>query len=218
MRGRNLILKGTGLFDGIEDDELDVMLKCLETVTCRYSKDDFVYRRGDTTDSIGVILSGSVKIVREDYWGNRTVLSDVGTGRTICAEYACSSDRLDMSIVASEPTEIMFLDIGRAARVCPSSCGFHTRLVRNIISSLARDSLGLNQRLDQISKRTTREKICAYLSDQAHSAGSNDFLITLNRQELAEHLGVDRSAMSTELSRMRRDGIVDFDRNHFILK
>ena len=218
MRGRTLILRNTGLFEGIEDEEMETMLKCLGAFTRRYAKDEFLFRRGDHTDCLGVILSGSVREVREDWWGNRTVLADVGKEQVICTDYACTSDPLDISIVATEPTEVMFLDVGRAANVCNSSCEFHNRLVKNLMRSLAGMSLGMNRRLDQLSKRSTREKICAFLSDQARAAGSSDFVIGMNRQEMADYLGVDRSAMSTELGRMQREGILEFQKNHFVLK
>ena len=218
MRGRTLILRNTGLFEGIEDDEMDTMLKCLGAFTRRYAKDEFLFRRGDRTDCLGVILSGNVREIREDWWGNRTVLADVGKGQAICTDYACTSDVLDISIVSTMPTEVMYLDVGRAANVCNSSCEFHNRLVKNLMRSLARMSLGMNRRLDQLSKRSTREKVCAFLSDQARAAGSSDFIIGMNRQEMADYLGVDRSAMSTELGKMQRDGILEFQRNHFVLK
>ena len=218
MRGRTQILRNTGLFEGIEDVEMETMLKCLGAFTRRYAKDEFLFRRGDRTDCLGVVLSGNVRGVREDWWGNRTVLGDAGREKVICTDYACTSDPLDVSIVATEPTEVMFLDVGRAANVCNSSCEFHNRLVKNLMKSLAGMSLGMNRRLDQLSKRSTREKICAFLSDQARAAGSCDFVIGMNRQEMADYLGVDRSAMSTDLGKMQREGILEFQKNHFVLK
>ncbi len=218
MRGRSQILRNTGLFEGIEDDEMETMLKCLGAFTRRYAKDEFLFRRGDRTECLGVVLTGNVRVVREDWWGNRTVLGDVGAGMPLCTEYACTSDPLDISIVANEPTEVMFLDVGRAANVCNSSCEFHNRLVKNLMRNLAGTSMVMNRRLDQLAKRSTREKICAFLSDQARAAGSSDFMIGMNRQEMADYLGVDRSAMSTELGKMQREGIIEFQKNHFVLK
>ena len=218
MRGKNQILRNTGLFEGIEDDEMETMLKCLGAFSHRYANGEFLFRRGDRTDCLGVILTGNVREVREDWWGNRTVLAEHGPEGTICTEYACTSGILDVSIVATEVTEVMYLDVGRAANVCSSSCEFHNRLVKNLMKSLASISMDMNRRLDQLSKRSTREKICAFLSDQARAAGSSDFVIGMNRQEMADYLGVDRSAMSSELGRMQRDGILEFQKNHFVLK
>lgn len=218
MRGRTQALRNTGLFEGIEDEEMDTMLKCLGAFTRRYAKEEFVFRRGDRTDCLGVVLTGRVREIREDWWGNRTVLADIGANGMICTDYACSSDPLDVSVVATEPTEVLYLDVGRVSNVCSSSCEFHNRLVRNLMKSLAGMSMGMNRRLDQLSKRSTREKICAFLSDQARAAGSSDFVIGMNRQQMADYLGVDRSAMSSELGRMQRDGVIEFEKNHFVLK
>lgn len=218
MRGRTQILRNTGLFEGIEDEEMNTMLKCLGAFSQRYSKGDFAFRRGDRTDCLGVVIVGNARGIREDWWGHRTTLADFGPGELICTDYACSSDPLDISIVITEPTEILYLDVGRAANVCTSSCEFHNRLVKNLMRNLASVSMDMNRRLDQLSKRTTREKICAFLSDQARAAGSSDFMIGMNRQEMADYLGVDRSAMSTELGKMQRNGILEFEKNHFVLK
>lgn len=218
MKARTRALRNTGLFEGIEDDEMDVMLKCLGAFTRRYAKDEFVFRRGDRTDCLGVVLSGRVREIREDWWGNRTLLSEHGADDTICTDYACSSDPLDVSVVATEPTEILYMDVGRVSNVCSSSCEFHNRLVRNLMKGLAGMSMDMNRRLDQLSKRSTREKICAFLSDQARAAGSSEFVIGMNRQQMADYLGVDRSAMSTELGRMQREGIIEFQKNRFVLK
>lgn len=213
------ILERTGLFEGIQPDEAKKMLKCLGAINRRYSKGDYVFRRGDRTDCLGVVTEGCVRIVKEDYWGNRTVLSEVRTGGMVGCEYACSSERLlDVSVVAVEHSEVLFLDVNRIANVCTSSCEFHNRLVRNMIRILAHESVDLNQRLDQMSKRTTREKVCAFLSDQARISGEREFLVPLNRQQMADHLSVDRSAMSAELGRMKRDGLIEFSKNRFVLR
>ncbi len=218
MRGKAIVLRNTGLFEGIEDGEMDAMLKCLGAFSRVYAKDEFLFRRGDRTDCLGVVLRGNVREVREDWWGNRTVLAEHGPEGTICTEYACTSGILDVSIVATEVTEVMYLDVARVANVCSSSCQFHNRLIKNLMRCLAGASLGMNCRLDQLAKRSTREKICAFLSDQARQAGSSEFMIGMNRQEMADYLGVDRSAMSTELGKLQRDGIIEFRKNHFILK
>lgn len=218
MRGKTIALRNTGLFEGIEDGEMETMLKCLGAFSRVYVKDEFLFRRGDRTDCLGVVVRGNVREVREDWWGNRTVLADHGPERTICAEYACTSGLLDVSMVATEVTEVMYLDVARVANVCSSSCEFHNRLIKNLMRNLAGASLGMNRRLDQLAKRSTREKICAFLSDQARQAGSNDFVIGMNRQEMADYLGVDRSAMSTELGKLQKEGVIEFRKNHFLLK
>lgn len=212
------ILRNTGLFEGVEDHELEAMLRCLGSTRRRYGRDEYISRRGEDLESVMIVLEGRVRFVKEDYWGNRTILSEHGRGDLVGMEYACAEGRrLDVSLVAVEHSEVLVLDVRRIATTCPTSCGFHSRVIMNLLRMLASGSLDLNGRLDRMSKRSTREKLCAFLSDNARMAGGNEFIITMNRQQLADHLGVDRSAMSAELGRMKRDGIIDFDRNHFIL-
>ena len=110
---------------------------------------------------------------------------------------------------------MLFLDVGRVATMCSTSCAFHARLVRNLLGLIAKRTHALTRKIEHTSKRTTRAKLLSYLSDQAESAGSNRFSIPFDRQELADYLSVDRSAMCAELSRMKRDGLVDFQRNQF---
>lgn len=219
MRNATAILRNTGLFRGTSDEEISAMCKCLGARSYRYAPGECIFRSGGSVDSMGVVLDGRIDVVKQDWWGNRTVLSSHRAGDVICTEYACSQgESLDASVVAAEQSEVMFFDVARITTTCSSSCEFHARVVRNLVQSLARGSMGLNQRLDQMSKRSTRDKVCAYLSDQARRAGSNEFLIPLNRQEMADHLGVDRSALSAELGRMQRDGIIEFSKNRFVLR
>ena len=211
-------LKHTGLFEGVAESEIEAMSRCLNVTKSRSSKGEFLYRCGECMDSMFIVLSGNIQILKEDYWGNRTVLADKSKYDVVGTGYACATgERLDVSIMASEQSEVVFLEVGRVAKTCPSSCEFHSRVVMNLLRVLATDSLDLNGRLDRMAKKTTRDKIRAFLSDHARMAGSNEFFITMNRQQMADHLGVDRSAMSSELGKMKKDGIIDFDKNHFIL-
>lgn len=215
----NAVLRNTGLFEGVADTEIDAMLRCLGATRVKYGKGEYVSRRGEDLESIMIVLDGKVQLVKDDYWGNRTVLMEYKHGDTMGTEYACAEgERMDVSLVTAEHSEILFLEVRKVATTCPSSCSFHSRVIMNLLRVLAKGSLDLNGRLDRMSKRSTRDKIRAFLSDNARMAGSNEFFITMNRQEMADHLGVDRSAMSAELGRMKKDGIIDFDRNHFILR
>lgn len=218
MSSTNQTLRNTGLFQGTNDDEISEMVKCLGARSYRYVPGDFIFRSGDSADNLGVVLSGRIEMIKQDWWGNRTVLDTYTAGDVMCTDYACAHGRnMDVSITATEASEVMFFDVSRVTTVCSSSCRFHNRVIRNLVQMLARGSLSMNQRLDHMSKRTTRDKVCALLSDHARLAGSNEFIIPMNRQEMADHLGVDRSALSAELSRMQKDGVIEFSKNHFIL-
>lgn len=213
------ILKNSKLFNGISADELRSMLDCLSAVTCSYRKGEYVFRRGDHIGSVAMLLEGGIHIQKEDYWGNLSILSEISAGEIFGEVYAClESDTIRNDAVAIRTSEVLFLDVKRILTMCPSACQFHGRLIRNLLSVLAEKNKMLTHKLEHMSKRTTREKLLSYLSEQSQRAGSPVFDIPFNRQQLADFLSVDRSAMSAELCRMRDDGLLSFDRNHFILK
>lgn len=212
------VLKNSILFQGISEKELTAMLRCLSAYKKTFKKGEFLIQTGQTVDSIGFILSGSVMLLKDDCWGNRSIITKLKPGNLFGEAYACSAGTLAaLSVTACEPATVLFLNVRRITTVCSSACGFHTRLIRNLLSVLANNALMLNQKIEHISQRTTREKLLAYLSEQALSAGSSTFSIPFNRQELADYLCVDRSAMSGELSRMQKEGILRFSKNHFTL-
>lgn len=213
------ILKNSKLFNGISADELRSMLDCLSAVTCSYRKGEYVFRRGDHIGSVAMLLEGGIHIQKEDYWGNLSILGEISAGEIFGEVYAClESDTIRNDAVAIRTSEVLFLDVKRILTMCPSACQFHGRLIRNLLSVLAEKNKMLTHKLEHMSKRTTREKLLSYLSEQSQRAGSPVFDIPFNRQQLADFLSVDRSAMSAELCRMRDDGLLSFDRNHFILR
>lgn len=204
------------LFDRIDIADLEPMLRCLGARRRSFPKGAYVFRVGDRTASMGMVLEGSVRLEKEDYWGNRSILASFGPGQSFAEVYACEPDLvLDINVVAAEDAAVLLLDVGRITSMCPSSCAFHTRLIRNLLGIIAKRTHALTRKIEHTAKRTTRAKLLSYLSDQAERAGSNRFAIPFDRQELADYLSVDRSAMCAELSRMKKDGIIDYNRNRF---
>lgn len=213
------VIRTAVLFRGIQDEEILAMTKCLQAHVRSYEKKDFLCRNGDCLLEMGLVLQGSIHLVKEDYWGRRTILARISQGQIFGEVFACLHQQpLSMSIVAAEPVKVLYLDVQRVVTSCTSACDFHVCLIRNFMQALAGHALFLNQKIEYISQRSTREKLLAYLSDQALREGSSRFQIPFNRQELADYLGIERSAMSNELSKMRRDGILDFQKNSFWLK
>lgn len=204
------------LFDRIDAADLEPMLQCLGARRRSFPKGAYVFRVGDRTASMGMVLEGSVRLEKEDYWGNRSILASFGPGQSFAEVYACEPDLvLDINVVAAEDAAVLLLDVGRITSMCPSSCAFHTRLIRNLLGIIAKRTHALTRKIEHTAKRTTRAKLLSYLSHQAERAGSNRFAIPFDRQELADYLSVDRSAMCAELSRMKKDGIIDYNRNRF---
>jgi CRP-like cAMP-binding protein len=212
-------LKKTSLFRGTTEEELPALLDCLKPSNRDYAKGEIILRQGEDVSAVGLVLSGRVQIIEEDFWGNRNILADAMPGDLFAESYAfLPGELLRVSVVAQEPSRIMLVDSRRMLEICSSACRFHTRLVQNVLAESARKNLALTRKLSHMSKRSTREKLLSYLSSQSLAAGSESFEIPFNRQQLADYLCVDRSAMSNELCKMRDEGLLTFDRSSFHLK
>lgn len=207
------------LFLGMSGAEIEGILKCLNAVEKSYEKGDLVFHMGEPVKSMGLVLDGSVQIVRDDFWGNRQMLSSAGPGQLFGESYACMpKEPLMVMALAAEKTRVMFLDVNRVLKVCSSACEFHSRLIHNLLSILAGKNLMLTRKIDHMGQRTIREKVMAYLSYQAERQKSESFFIPFDRQELADYLAVDRSALSAELSRMQKEGLVTYRKNRFTMR
>lgn len=207
------------LFSGVSGSEAEAMLGCLGAREEAFEKGAFILREGVSTDSVGLLLTGSALIIQEDFWGNRNILASIAPGELFAEAFACSPGAvLSINVLAQEGCRVLWLDINRILTACPSACSYHSRMIRNLLSGLAGKNLRLNDRMTHMGQRTTREKLLSYLSGQSNRQGLREFDIVFNRQQLADHLSVDRSAMSAELSRLRDEGVIEFNRNHFVLK
>ena len=209
------LLDRGALFAGIEENEIEAMLKCLSAVERTYKKEEYIYRAGDIITTVAVVLEGVVYIRKEDFWGNRNILAEIGEGQMFGETYACIGGRLEADAVTGRDSVILLTDVKKILTVCPNSCGFHNRLIQNLIVILAQRNKQLTGKLEHMSQRTTRGKLLSYLSEQSRRAGSPYFDIPFDRQQLADYLAVDRSAMSAELGRMRDEGIIEYNKNSF---
>lgn len=212
------ILRKCPLFDQIEDENLITMLGCLGARVETFDKKYTIIAEGNPAKYIGIVLSGCAQITQVDYYGNRSILSSVMPSNIFAEAFACAEVRsLPVSVIASEPCEVMLIDCGRILHTCQNSCGFHQKLIYNLMKDLASKTLALHQRIEVTSKRTTREKLMTYLMLQAKKAGNSSFNIPFDRQELADYLEVDRSGLSAEISKLRNEGIIESHRKHFEL-
>lgn len=213
-----LFLSKTILFHGASPEEVRMMLDCLGTETRRYQRGSIVYHMGDVVNSMGILLSGSVSIENDDVWGNKSILDKIGPGQVFAETYACvPNEPLMISIVATEPTEILFLDMSRVLHICSNACSLHNQLIRNLLSVALQKNLSLSRRIFHTSSKSIRGRLLSYLSFQATQHGSCDFRIPFSRQQLADYLSVDRSALSNELGKMQKEGLLRVERNHFTL-
>lgn len=212
------LLKRTKLFSGVGDEELCAMLNCLQAKTKKYIKGEYIFRQGEYISNIAILVKGSVYIQRDDFWGNCSIINIVNVGEMFGEAYvAPDSGALLNDVVAVEDSTVIFFDVGKLLTVCSSACKFHSLVVQNLFYAISEKNRSLVQKLGYMSKRTTREKLISYLSDEAKANKTSSFTIPFNRRQLADFLSVDRSAMSNELCKMRDDGLIIFDKNKFTL-
>ena len=212
-------LSKTLLFRGNTEEEIQAMLSCLGAEQKHYGKGSIIYHAGDPVEAIGLVLSGRVQIENVDYWGNKSLLDSVGEGMIFAETYACiPGEPMQVSVMASEASDILFLNAARVLQTCPSACVHHSRLIRNLLAICAQKNLILSRRIFHTSPKSIRGRLLSYLSFQASSQGSSEITIPFNRQQLADYLSVDRSALSNELGKMQKDGLLEVNKNHFILR
>lgn len=212
------ILSKTKLFSSIAEDDILAMLGCLQARKRSFKKGEYVLRQGEQLNDITVLVEGNLHEQREDYWGNRSIISTIGVGEIFGEAYVGpDSGVLLNDVVAVEDSVVLFFDVYRIINVCSSACRFHTMVVQNLFLAISEKNRQLTQKLGHMSKRTTREKLISYLSEEAKKQNSGTIEIPFNRQQLADFLSVDRSAMSSELGKMRGEGLIVFEKNKFTL-
>lgn len=206
------------LFAGIDEQELSAMMGCLNPKKIAVAKGEPVFLEGDEAGFIGFVLDGAVQIVRDDFYGNRSILSTATRGQLFAEAFACSqSPFMPVSGYATKDSTVVLFSCRKMLTVCTSACRFHNQLVRNLLTVVAQRNLELGGKIQIMSQKTTREKLMAYLLEQAKLSGKAEFTIPLDRQALADYLGVERSAMSWELSKLRKEGILDTKGSYFHL-
>jgi len=206
------------LFQGISEEELGALVKCLGCTFRTYKKDEAVYHVGDFVREIGIVTGGRVHIVKDDAWGNSNIIAEISDGGMFAEAAVCAGiGILPVTVRAAADTEVMFVDFQRIITACTSACIFHALLIRNMIGVFARKNMMLVGKMEHITKRTTRDRLLSYLSEQAKLHNSNSFEIPFDRQKLADYLSVERSALSAEMSRLKVDGVIKYRKNHFEL-
>jgi len=204
------------LFKGIESADMGAMLSCTGYHIGNYARGQVIALENEHIRHVGIVLSGAVDMVKEDVWGNKTLLARTGRGELFGESFACAADNQSLvTFSAPEQTRVLFIPFHRIMHTCSMACEFHHRLVENMVSIIAGKNRELMKKVEVVSRKTLREKILAYLSHQSQREGERYFSIPLSRQELAEYLCADRTALSRELASMKNDGIIDYDKNMF---
>jgi len=211
-------LSNTALFRGDTPEEIESMLKCLGAEERSFQRGETIMRAGVPAEAMGMVLSGSVSIESDDVWGNKSVLSAVGPGQVFAETYACIPGApMMVSAVALADCCILFMNTAKLLQTCPQACSHHVKLIRSLLQISSQKNLSLSRRIFHTASKSIRGRLLSYLSFQAENQGSYEFTIPFNRQQLADYLSVDRSAMSSELGKMSREGLIQVDRNRFRL-
>lgn len=211
-------LSQTALFKQVSSQQVERMVECLGAQLRSYAKGEYICHAGESVKALGLVLRGSVRIENNDVWGNTTVLSVVEKGSVFVEEYAALSDEpLLVDVVAAQDCEVLFIDTIRICSTCERRCPWHTTVNRNLLGIIAEKNLILTRRISHSAPRTIHAKLLSYLSTQALRQGSDEFDIPFTRQQLADYLCVDRSALCTELGKIQKEGLLETRRNHFVL-
>lgn len=212
---KEIILKSK-IFKNIEENEVDLLLKCINNYRKTFKKGEIILREGEKTEYMGIVITGSVVVERADLWGNNTVLGVISPGGIFAETYAILNDEpLMINVYANENTEILFLRTNEIFKTCEKSCNFHDQLILNLIRIASFKNLNLSRKILHTGPKTIRGKLLSFFSEWVKKENSLSFSIPYNRQQLADYLSVDRSAMSNELSKMQKEGILEFKKNKF---
>lgn len=211
-------LQSCPLFLGIGREDLENVLGCLGAMVRSYDRRQTILAEGEPARYIGIVLNGSAQIAQTDYYGNRSIVGTAGPGELFGESFACAQlEALPVSVTAGERTVVMLIDCLRIIGTCSNACVFHQQMIYNLMRVTAMKNLAFHQKSQILSKRTTREKLMTYLMIQAKQNNSSCFSVPYDRQELADYLAVDRSGLSAQISKLRRQGVLRSRRNFFEL-
>lgn len=217
MKNKLKILENVKLFENVGEN-LEAMLQCLGSEEKNYVKGEIIILTGNPVSSVGILLSGEIQIIQEDYLGNRSILTELKPGHIFGETFACAGvTESPVTVLATEDSTVLFIGVSRIITTCPSSCRFHNQLIENLLKILARKNMLLNGKNQLLSQRTIRDKVLSYLSLQAEKKGNLQFEIPFTRNELADFLCVDRSALSRVLSILKTEGVIDYKKKQFKL-
>ena len=211
-------IKNSPIFFGMNDDELKGLLECFNARVRKYEEGDMIIRQGDIIKNIYLILKGAVNIEKDTYWGRRMIISQLSQNNNIALAFVASKNvESNIDAIAVADSELLILNYKKCTSMCQNVCTRHKVLINNLFEILSKENIELIQKIENISQKTIREKLLTYLSNEARKNRNNTFEIPFNRQDLADYLNIDRSAMSFELSKLQKEGLIAYNKNRFLL-
>ena len=206
------------VFQGLTEQELQQLEQIGAIRRQNFHKHETVFHEGDLVHEIGIVLEGSVLIENNDRWGNKSILSRVEKGQVFAESYAFHEVPLMVDAIADEDSLILFLDVQWLMEEQNAQATWYCKMLKNLLLISTKKNRNLSNRIFCITSKTVRGRLAAFFSEQATKAGSNTFDIPFNRQQMADYLNLDRSALSKELGKMREEGLLTFRKNHFSIK
>lgn len=212
-------IKNSPLFYGLNENELATILKCFNARIKNYSPSEIIVRQGDLISNIYLILDGAINIEKDSYWGRRIIITQLGVNDNIALSFVASKN-IESSIdaIATTNATLLVLSYSKCTSMCQNACDKHRLLINNLFQILSKENIELLRKIENISQKSIRDKLLTFLSNEAKKNKSNIFEISFNRQDLADYLNIDRSAMSFEMSKMQKEGLIKFEKNKFLLK
>lgn len=212
------VLKKSVIFNGLNDEEIKEILIDLHPKISSYEKGNFIIRNGDNVKSFGIVILGKAIVVKEDFWGNRSVISELLAGEIFAETFACLKNSIvEISVEALEKTEVMFFNVDKILNGSLRKEEYQRKIIENMLVNLAKKNLNFTRKIEHIKKKTIREKLLSYLSGESMKNNSLTFEIPFNRQQLADYLSVDRSALSTEIGKLQKERVIKCRKNKFTL-
>lgn len=209
-------MKNIKIFDGMSEDEIDKIIACTGGYTKEYSKNQFVVLNGEPAKSVTLLLKGTLSISKTDFNGNKIIISDIKEREIFGEAFVLSKDQeYKVDVMATSQSSILFLPFHKLIKVCSSGCSCHNKIIFNLLFLLANKNINLNKKVECLSQKTTQGKIAFYLMGQYENTSKTKFSLPFNREEFSEYLGVNRSALSRELGKLKEKGIIDFNKNVF---
>ena len=212
------LLITTELFSGIETSDLAAVLGCIGAKTTPVKKGGIVLLAGDTPKHVGVVLAGQLQVIREGYDGDRTLIAVLSPGDIFAEALCCAGvPESPVTVAADSDSAVMLMGFERILHTCPNSCSFHRKLIRNMLGLIADKNLKLQSHMEILAMKSIRARLTRYLESFSGKPG-HEIVIPLNREELANYLCVDRSALSHELMNMKKAGLIEYRKNRFVIK
>ena len=212
------LLSDVSIFSSLSEDERKHVLDLLKPQKVNYKKGQFIFRMGENVDAFGLMLSGKAFVLQEEFWGNQNILHHISEKDIFAESFACSHDStMNVSVQAYEDCTVLFFDFRKIEQFAYQYDVACSKVLSTLLQDMAKKNIYFANKLSHVGQRSTREKLLSYLSSVALEVHINEFDIPFNRQQLADYLYVERSGLSQELSKMKKEGLLDFHKNHFIL-